>query len=75
MLWDGKTCTFINMSRSEFNKHCVHYFDLDTDYGKIKTACGKRRISEKSGYARVRNTPLEAGPLGNDDIVHNIAEQ
>jgi len=47
MLWDGKTCTFINMSESEFNKHCVHYFDLDTDYGKIK-----KLLAEKDEYLK-----------------------
>jgi N-glycosylase/DNA lyase len=42
LIWDGKTCTFLNMSKSEFIDNCVYYFDLDTDYGKIKTYLEKK---------------------------------
>jgi N-glycosylase/DNA lyase len=42
LFWDGKTCTFLNMSKSEFIDSCVYYFDLDTDYGKIKTSLAEK---------------------------------
>jgi N-glycosylase/DNA lyase len=42
LIWDGKTCTFLNMSKSEFIDNCVYYFDLDTDYCKIKTYLEKK---------------------------------
>jgi len=34
--WDGENCTFFNMTEKEFQDKWVHYFDLETDYGRIK---------------------------------------
>jgi len=42
LIWNGRTCTFLNMSESEFTDYCVRYFDLETDYGKIKAELAKK---------------------------------
>lgn len=34
--WDGETCTFFDMTEKEFMEKWVNYFDLNTDYGRIK---------------------------------------
>jgi len=42
LIWDGEICTFLNISEQEFINNLVYYFDLDTDYGKIKTYLASR---------------------------------